>query len=344
MAIQPNVTQFIADFNKYYETNRFSIMANLFYGMFDPSNPYTLTDRCQMMDGINKPQLIQHLNINNVIQRANSRAFNEKGDLEFAGRTLTPMGWKYDLRIDFQGMWKEYLMTQNVQRMGLVPTESNILPEVMDLFLKQILGRASADLREAIFKGVYVNSSSDYSHLSWMNGFTKLLKDAVTATDLTPTVAAVTSAADVLPKIKTLTQALGDIYRNSPTAIVLVATDVWYKACDVASGFGTTAPTIVINNGNREDIANNILLKPLPFAPNIKLMEEPTLPTGGMLATVKENLVVGFDSYDASAQIRVREDDRLLKVLGDGLLGVQVARVKPVSGIAPIVVNEALVA
>ena len=73
-------------------------------------------------------------------------------------------------------------------------------------------------------------------------------------------------------------------------------------------------------------------------------MEEPNLPTGGVIATVKRNLVVGFDDLNPEANMRMQLQDRLVKVLGDGALGVQVRRVKSTTNGAPIVVNEALVA
>jgi hypothetical protein len=256
------------------------------------------------------------------------------------------MNWKIDMSIDWQGMFKEYLQTYETMKRGLVPTESNSMPDLETYFMTEIMKQAQADLRELIFKGVYNSSGSAYGHLAVLDGFVKILKAAslLGTPDIVATSAVVTSAANALPKIKTMYQGLGSAWRNSSDAIILVASDVWFNVTDAASGFGTTAPTIVINNGNRSEIANDIISYPLPFARNVKLMEEPNLPTGGMLATVKRNLVVGFDTLDPSASLRMEREKRLVNILGDGMLGVQIRRIKATTKGAPIVVNEALIA
>jgi hypothetical protein len=61
-----------------------------------------------------------------------------------------------------------------------------------------------------------------------------------------------------------------------------------------------------------------------------------------MVATVKENLVVGFDTTDLARSLRTQANRRVVEVMADASACVQIRRVE--SGIdgAPIVVNEAM--
>ncbi len=341
---QPDISQFVADFSGYYRTNKFEIMANLFYSMFDARHPFSLAERCTLMDGINAPELMETLDTGNMVQKSNSEAFNSKGNIVMTGRKLTPMGWKVDSLINFQKIWKEYVQRYRTQKLGLIPNESNTLPDLEQLFTREILKRVSSDLRQAIFSGAFVSGAGATGHLQFMDGFNTILKAEATAGNVTPLAVSVTSPSDVMTKIKQMFEALSPEYQAANDLVFLVSTDVWSKVTDNASGFNTANPSIIVNSGNREEIARDILNKPLPFAPNARVLHEPNIKTGGVLGTLKSNMVVGFDSFDEGAQFRTQLQDRLIKILMDGMLGVNFRRVKPVLGEVPLVCNTAAVA
>lgn len=333
-----NIDDFVSSFNEYYKADANDLATDLYYTLQDPSSPFYIGNICQIRSGVKSREILMNLTSSNILQRASSRTWNPKEGLEVDGRALVPSQYKIDLELVWAEIYKEYMQIFETAQRDRVAHESNPIPTLQEYFMMEIIKRAGSDLREAIFKGVYSSNPVHDGHLQWMNGFTKVIKDEITATNITPlTGAAVTSSSDVLPKVKKMYQNMGAGWRNSASAQILVATNVWDFATDTTMFTSNNAGSVF-----NPELAKYVLSKPLSFAPNVRLVHEPNLPTGGMVATVKENLVVGFDSTDLAGSLRTQANRRVVEVMGDGSACVQIRRVE--SGIdgAPIVVNEAM--
>lgn len=336
-----NIDQFVSDFNAYYHMNPQNIMGDMYYGLEDVNSPFYIGNRVTMYSGVIRKEILPTLDSTHIIQKANSAEFNAKGENILGGRALEPMGWKIDTKIDWQKTYREYVQMWETAERNRVPHESNIVPDLNTYFMMNIMKQAGYDIRQAIFQGSYSSSATAYGHLQWLNGFNKIIKDEITGSVITPYPISATSSANVLTEIKKLYSYLGEGWKRSPNAIILVASDVYELLTDTAS-FGSTAQQLFISQPNRTQIAANILAYPLPYAPNVKVIHEPYLPEGGMLATVKENLVFGYDSTDIASSLRFQLIDRQIKVLGDGSACVQIRRVASTEKGNPIVVNEAM--
>lgn len=319
---QPTVTELAALFNDYvqYSDNANLIMKTLYYGLSEPGNPFSIANTCTLLEGITAPRVLSSLSSTEVLQPSDSNNFNSKGNLTFTGNILSPQGWKIDTTFNDQETWFAAKQALSAMQMGLIPTEVNRL-SLHVFMVEELLSRSVNDLRKIIFTG---EKAATTDATAVLDGFNKIFADAVTAGKLSPLGILATSASNVLEKITTLVNAAGIKWRYQPTFYVAVAPNVYNMITQVASGLGSTQPVIVINNGNREQIANNIMGIPLPTMPNVKIYQEPYLPTDGMYATVKENMVVGFDTMNTGRQLRAESVARLVNIMGDGMVGVQV--------------------
>lgn len=332
----PDLSAFIAAFPNFYDTNWQDIWRAQYYGIFDPNNPFGLSDRAVMQDGINRPQLLASIKTGNVIQKQNSQQVNIKGSTTMEGRVLTPESWKIEQLFDYMTIWSGYVQSMRLAKDNLVPSVDNVISDLHNLVIAEVMKQGGADLREAIYKGVKAVGTG---HLDLLDGFNKIMKDTATAGQHTPLAVTVTSASDVFPKIRQMVEQLGEAYKRSQSCIVKVAPDVYSFIREKQDG-GGTAPTIYITNGNREEIARDLGSTPLPSFPNVKVIEEPYLKTGGIVASVKENFVVGFDSYDQSAQMDMQKQYQQIYMVATGAIGVQVRNFKPENGQKPFVCNE----
>lgn len=333
-----NVGDFVTKFNEYFTSNG-DLASDLYYTLDDPGSPYYIGDRCQIRGGVISKDILSTLNSGHVLQAGRgAKHYNPKEVLKLDGRYLDPKRWKIDLELDWEDIFKEYIQRWEPALKGRVPHESNNIPTLQTYFLTEIFRRAGNDLRQALFKGEYSATLADDGHLQWVDGFNKIIADEIAATNLTPlTGALVTSPSDVIPKIKKMYQALGQGWRDSNSAQILVASNVWFHACET---------TLMTNNQAYSmftpEQAMTALSRPLAFAANVKLVHEPNLPEGGMMATVKENLVVGYDSDKLASSLRMQEDKRIVRILADGSACTQIRRVEELIDGAPLVVNEAM--
>ena len=336
----PDVSAIVSAFGTFYQSNWDKIWRAAYFSMFDPANPFSLADRCMMLDGVNKPQMLPSTKTGNVIQKQNSKQVNIKGQTTFEGRSLAPEAWKIEQLFNHMEVWQGYVQTLRLQRDGLVPSNQNLITDIHNIIVAEVFKRGGADLREALYKGVKAVGTG---HLDLLDGFNKIMKDAATAGDHTPLAVTATSASDVFPKIRQVVSALGDAYKRDQNCIVKVAPNVYDFIREKQDGGGTT-PTIYITNGNREEIARDIASTPLPSFPNVKVIEEPYLKTNAIVASVKENFVVGFDSMDPMAQMDMQKQYQEIYMVATGAIGVQVRQFKSEFGEKPFVCNEAAVA
>jgi len=319
---QPSVAELVTQFNDFvqFDDNASLVMKSMYYQLSEPNNPFSIANTCTILEGVTRPEVLAGLSSSEVLQPSNSKVFNSKGDLKFYGRTLTPNGWKIDILINPQDVWFAAKRALSQMQMGLIPTEVNNLA-LYNFMIEEILSRGTNDLRQIIFKGA---KGTGTDAIKITDGFNKLFADGVTAGTLTPLPIVANSVSNVLDSIDSLVKVMGPKWKRQPDTYVAVASNVYQMVAKVASGLGTTQPTIVINNGNRQDIANNILGIPLPTFPNIRIYEEPYLPADAMYATVKRNMVVGFDTANVATQLRAEPNFREVAILGDGMVGVQV--------------------
>jgi hypothetical protein len=179
-----------------------------------------------------------------------------------------------------------------------------------------------------------------------IDGFVAQFKAAVAANRLTPKAIVATSSANVAAKIIDFTRQLGPIVRRSPNAYIAVASNVY----NMIQGLAITDPQtfqlfspFAIQFGNNAMASTDFLV--CPIHRNIKIYEEPNLPDNGMYATIKDNLVVGFDT--TSFDLRTREHFREIAILGEGMVSCGVREYNPWNGKAEetkFVANDALVA
>jgi hypothetical protein len=328
---QPTIHETVKDLQGYFQSNESNIMMTLLLGIFAQDNPANIANQIELMTGVNRNQLLLNMHSTEIMQPMNSRAINSKGDVVLTGSTIEPDMWKVDNLLDYTTIWEKYTRALTLQQNGLVPGSQNPL-ELHELIIQQMREQIAHDMRKVIWTGdkALANTSAD----AITNGFLKKFKEAATASKLTPKAITGITSANIFAKILTLVNSLGTMWRRQPDTIVLVASDVWEKLTEAAAG-NSTSLLFQFNNPNRDQIFNHVMSIPLPQYPNIKIYEEPYLPVGAMVATVKRNLICGVDT--ASAPLDATQygaNPREILVYGQGMLGVGVRQFDAPSGSA----------
>jgi hypothetical protein len=336
----PDLSSIATAFPNFYQVNWENIWKAGYYSLFDPANPFNLSDRAVLLDGVNRPQLLPSTKTGNVIQKQNRKEVNSKGQTTMEARVLSPEAWKIEQFYNEEEHFKGWVMSMRLQKDQLVPSVDNMIELIHNLVISETFKRGGADIRQVIYQGV---KASGTSHLALLDGFNKIMKDAATAGDHTPAAITVTSASDVFIKCRQLVSQLGQAYKRDQNCIVKVASDVYDYIREKQDG-GGTAPNIYITSGNREEISKDLASTPLPSFPNVKVIEEPYLKSGGMVASVKDNFVVGFDSFNPASQMDMQKHYQELYMVATGAVGVQVRNFKAEFGEKPFVCNELAVA
>lgn len=328
---QPTIHETVKDLQGYFQSNESNIMMTLLLGIFAQDNPANVSNQVELMTGVNRNQLMLNLHSTETMQPMNSKEINSKGSVVLTGSTLEPDMWKVDNLLNYVEIWNKYTRALTLQQNGLVPSGTNPL-ELHEVIIQQLREQMAHDMRKVIWTGnkALANTSAD----AITDGFLKKFKTAATASKLTPKAITGITSANIFNKILSLVNSLGTMWRRQPDTIVLVASDVWEKLTEASAG-NSAALAIVLNQGNRDAIYNHVMSIPLPQYPNIKIYEEPYLPAGAMIATVKRNLIVGMDTVSANLDAMVYgANPREILVYGHGMLGVGVRQFDAPSGSA----------
>jgi hypothetical protein len=340
---QPDVVEYLAAFGEYVKPNKQNIWTNLYHGLFNPGHRYSLDKRAMMIDGLNTAMELPTFGSTHVLQAQNTSQFNAKGEFFLGGKIINPEAWKIEILLNYEKIWKKFAQTWALRLRDIAPNEINIPEELHKIVMAEILKRLGSDMRESFYRGVKTAGSTNHLHI--IDGFNKKMKDAATAGVFTPVPIVATGASDVFLKMKALAENLGSAYLDSDDCIIKIAPDVWAK-CTESPLFNVSDNNLVIVDGQRVKTTSNLLEKPFPYYPNVTVINEPYLKPGGMVATLKENFVAGFDSFDPGSNMRMKEHiTQEFSLVANGTIGCEIRAMKAdINGDKPFICNDAAVA
>jgi hypothetical protein len=262
------------------------------------------TSDMEVMDDITDELPLPSLALDDLIKPANATTFAPTANaIDFNARTLKVRGVKVDLQLIPSVLEKTWL--------GKMKKANDPLDMPFEAFIMNYINsKIKENLRlKAIYKGVY--NAAGVTPADTMDGYLKLIADAITATTIAPIVTGAITSANVVDKLELVYDGLGDAYKGVPT-IMKVNSQIfdWYNR-KYRLDFG----------GNQDYKGMQRLRRPLDGT-LCELVREPGLGTSQRtICSVKENFVYGVDSANGYT-LDVQKFDRTLKILIDFKAGV----------------------
>jgi hypothetical protein len=181
--------------------------------------------------------------------------------------------------------------------------------------MQEITKKAQENIRmKALFGGVY--NSAGTQPVDIMNGLLKIVSDEITATKIAPVVTGAISNANVIDKLETVFDSLGENYKSAPSQM-LVNPQIftWYKR-KYRGDFG--------GNNDYSGMTANQSINLDGTMCTIKA--EPGLGTSQRtICTTQENLIYGVDSIGEENDIKTQIFERTIKLMIDAKSGVEIS-------------------
>ncbi len=298
----------VAALGAFYRANKSILVTDLYLDI----DPETWT----VMDGISDELPLPKLTTTSIVQPGNNTAFNPTaGAVSVGARILKVRDWKVDLLINPSALIKTWMgfTKQPGTRQSKIPLEQFIMAAI----IKQI----RKDIRmKTLYRGVYNAAGSTPFDVA--NGKLKLYADEITATNLTPIVTGVISASNVVDKLLLVHDGLAEEYKNEETYMEVNSQifDWYYRK------FSPVLNTNLVAAGGaptQEGLINKIRLE----GTNCWIKREPGLGTSQRVAvTTKANNIMGVDTESDYNNFEFQVENRQIKVLVDGRIGVQLAQ------------------
>lgn len=264
-----------------------------------------VSSQFEVMDEVTDEVPLPSLAISDLIRPAKPETFDAAGDeLAFAARVLKVRGVKFDLRIIPQQLEKTWL--------GKLKNPRDPFDLPFEAFIMQKIGeQVAANLNlQAIYGGTY--NASGTTPVATMDGFLKLIADAITATDIAPVTTGVITSTNIVDKSEEVYDALGEAYKGMPTEMkVNPQLFDWYNR---------RYRSLHGSNNNYDGMKQGRLMLD---GTNCEIVRTPGLGTSQrMICTPKNNMVFGCDSAD-TFNLEIEKENRSIKLLGDFKAGVQ---------------------
>ena len=301
-----SITQLTAALGAYYRANKQILTTEMLLG----SN---IQQRYEVMDGVKDEMPLPFLEVADLVKPANDLEFQPTVNaLKFDARILKVRNWKVDLLIVPNALEKTWL-GQYYQK-----GSANYKLPFEQFVMNYIIAKINENLRlQSTFRGVYNATGS--TPLDVFNGWLKLIADEITKGTITPVVTGVITQANVVDKLLSVYDGLGEAYKGVPTEMPVNATIFdWYTR-----KFAPVLNTSLVATDSAASM-KRALLNEFPLSgTNCVLQREPGLGTSQRVhVTTKENRVYGCDSIGEENNIRAQEFERTIKLMVDAKSGV----------------------
>jgi len=306
-----STTNIVAALGGFFRANKNILLTDLYLNL-------GIEDRWTIHDGVSDQLPLPKITMANIVQPGNNTAFNPTANaVGVEARILQTRTWKVDLLINPAALIKTWLgfTKQPGTRQSKIPLEQYIMQEIV----KQI----KKELRlQSIYKGVYNGAGATATDVC--NGLLKLVADEITATNLTPIVTGAITSANVVDKCLLVYDGMDEAWKDSEEGQILVNSQIfdWYvRKLNPLTNSGLVAT----NNGG---VIQRVKLNEVQLeGTNFMLKREPGFGTSQrIVSTVKQNMNLGMDTESDYNNFDFQVENRQIKVLVDGTLGVQLGQ------------------
>lgn len=310
MAQAIDLTELSAALGDYFRENRREIFQDMFY---DPM----LGERFDLMDEVTDEVPLNWVDVDlEVLPGHDKRDFSPQNDvIQFGTEILKTRECKVDLEIIPSELHRTWLGDYKKPGSNLwdLPFEEYIFTSISKSAMEKMY-------LNAIHRGTY--NAAGTTTAATMNGFLKLIADAITATKLTPVTTGVISSSNIITSVEAMCDAIGNEYENLTDWELKVSKSLfdmyWKKRRELY-------PSLI-----EPYRGNTGLVESLPIEGyNVRLVKDIGLGSSQrMILTPKRNMVVGFDAASDVNKFEVQKNRRVMEVMLDFKYGAQFRRIK----------------
>lgn len=306
-----STTNIVAALGGFFRANKNILISDLYMGL-------GVEDRFTIQENVSDELPLPKITMGNIVQPGNDAAFNPTANaIDVSARILKTRQWKVDLTINPRALIKTWLGFTKLPgtRQSKIPLEQYIMQEIV----KQI----QHELRmSSIYRGIHNGAGT--AAIDVCNGVLKLVADEVVSAALTPVVTGAISSTNVVDRVLAVHDAMPEQYKDAEDGQILVNPTIfdWYtrRLNPIFTGnlVSTTEGGAIQRQRLREIQVEGT---------NFMLKREPGLGTSQrIICTLKRNMHLGIDTMSDYNNFEFQRQDRLIKVLVDGTIGVQFAQ------------------
>jgi len=289
-------------YQAYVEQFAEELITKLYYGF--PS-----ADTVRVHEGVKGKKVLTEVIVGDNIVKRWRKEFDGTADVDFVPRVLDVNPLKVETSITPQEIESNYLGF--IRQTGQSPEDYPIQAFILD----KVIQKAHEEIEQAVWGGEAGAVAALDNAIAVFDGFLHLIDDAITATDVTPTVTGANTPANIVGNVESVFDSLGDAEKVSPT-IAFVAPQNF----------------INYNRNYRNDYGKYTnpqnMREKLDFA-DCTLVGLPGM-TGSdkIIITSQENLHVGIDTPSDHNAFRMQQNHRTIDFWMDFKLGVQIAQLR----------------
>lgn len=284
-----------ASFQAYVQDYAQELLFKIFFG-FPTSQLVT------PHEGVKGKMLLTEITVQDLVRRYSSTFAPLANAIAFEPRNLEVFDAKVDLKIipkDFESTYLGMARQKGQDSMDL-PYEAQILD--------RILAKIPSEIELAFWRAVKASSPASTDKLiALFDGIQEVIKDEITATNLTPVSTGTISNTNAVAKVEQCHAALGDAYLNETVDIFLSPKDRIKFIQDYRTRYGTNPQA---QNGYFGLDTGTAVIHTLPGVPE-----------NCILVTPKENLHYGYDGAMDHTMINFEQEDRAIKMWMDFKIG-----------------------
>jgi len=319
-----NLSEFNTLLGSYYREHAQEIHEELNIGYIQAGELHSLSERWTIVDMQEDQLVLPNVAVDDFVHNkrvsSSSTTFNPTVEAVEAGaRILQVKKYEGDLQFVDDEIETTHLMYQTeMKRLARNGQSDRVISFVEYLFLNAIAKKAKQTLHKAAYQAVHADTTP-YSWNKICNGAEKILTDAVTDSLITP----VSMTSPTVTNIETLVESvfyqLGEAERYAADLNVELSPamhKLWVTRNSTALG--------------RQSTYDSKSADTIYGFPNAKIMLAPYLTANKVFITAKSNKYIGVRDANIGSW-EFQRQDRLTKMMLNGKIGVQLARINNVA-------------
>ncbi len=259
-------------------------------------------------EGLKGELILTELLVNDIVRRY-EKAFGATADqTEYKPVTLRVVKAKGEYSVCPADLENSYLAA--VRKRGQDPKDWPFQAFVLDKLFKKI----KSEQELAVWNGVAAGSPLSTDKLSALfDGYIEIVKDAITATDVTAEVTGAITATNAVAKTEDVWSGLNSVYKDMPVDIFMAPAGRTNYFLDYRERYGKFTSPMGEDGSYKLDFAD------------AHIHGIAGMPASGIIITPRQNLHWGYDASSDDTLVNFQQMHRQIDMWIDFYIGVQIA-------------------
>lgn len=318
-----NMSTFNATLNNYFQDFDQDIRSEMNIAFLEPGALHNLLDRWNVVDMIEDELILPNVIITDYLHNkrvaSSDTTFNPTVDaIQPDARILKVRKYEGDLQFIDDELETTFMMYKTeMKRLARANAEDKVIGYVQYLFINAILAKGHETLHKATYQSVFADTTP-YSWTKICNGVEKLITDEIAAGSITAIAMTSPTVTNIESLVESVYYDLGEAEREAPDVVIELSPamhKLWITRNSSALG----------RQSNFDSAKQNTIYG----KPNAAVVLAPYLTANKVFCTRKANKYIGVRD-EAIKPWEAQRFDRLTKLMFNGKIGVQLARVNPI--------------